>query len=124
MDDVLYVKLDGATTVVVTVIVTLAVPEPTLLVAVIVYSVEAIATVGVPEITPANVSNVNPAGSVGDIFHDVAALPVFIAVSGVIATFVTPLMLCLLYVITGAADVIVILTVSLPVPALLVAVMT
>jgi hypothetical protein len=79
------------------------------------------AVVGVPEIKPVVLLIVKPAGRSGDTVM-LSKVPVTVAVSGVIAVPVTPLMLCPLYAIAGAAMVIAIVTAADALPALLVAV--
>jgi hypothetical protein len=67
-----------------TVILTVALPEPTELVPVIVYEVVAFTAVGVPESTQV-VERERPAGKVGDDEQEVAGLPVFAGVWAAIA---------------------------------------
>ena len=63
-----------------TTMVTLAVSVPPVLVAVIVYEAEEVTAVGVPEITPVEVSRAMPAGSDGETDHDVTVPPVDVGV--------------------------------------------
>ena len=64
--------------------VTVAVSLPPVLVAVMVYVVLALSSVGVPEMVPSVVLKVNPAGSDGEIDHEVMT-PVIDGVTEVIA---------------------------------------
>ena len=64
---------DGAATL--TVMVTMAVALPPVLVAVTVYDVEDEMAVGVPLMAPVDVSKERPAGSVPEIDHDVTVPP-------------------------------------------------
>ena len=89
IDNVLYVRFDGATTVGVTDIVIIAVPGPALLVAVTVYSVEGLSARGVPDIVPVSVSNKSPVGNTGDIDQD-NTVPITEGESGNIAVLTTP----------------------------------
>ena len=67
------------------VIVTVVVILPPVLVALTVYVVVALTTVGVPEISPVAVSNKRPDGSVGVIVQDTTGPPVVVGVSACIA---------------------------------------
>ena len=58
---------------------------PPVFVALIVYVVVALTTVGVPDISPVAVSNRRPAGSAGVIVHDTTGPPVVVGVSACIA---------------------------------------
>ena len=64
---------------------TVAVPLPPALVAVTVYDVEEDTAVGVPEIDPFEVEKERPAGSVGEIDHEVTFPPLALGVAVVIA---------------------------------------
>jgi len=55
-------------------------------VAVTVYEVDPEISVGVPETVPSVVEKARPAGSVGEIDHDVTAPPLDVGVTAVIAT--------------------------------------
>ena len=68
-----------------TVIVTVAVSLPPVLVAVIVYVAEDVTALGVPLIEPVVVSRANPVGSDGDTEYDTTAPPVEVTVAVVIA---------------------------------------
>ena len=68
-----------------TVIVTVAVSLPPELVAVTVYVVEVLSSVGVPEMVPSVVLNVKPAGSVAEMVHDVMSPPFTVGVTEVMA---------------------------------------
>ena len=67
------------------VIVTVVVILPPVLVALTMYVVVALTTVGVPEISPVTVSNRRPDGSVGVIVQDTTGPPVVVGVSACIA---------------------------------------
>ena len=66
-------EIDGATSL--TTMVMLAVSVPPVLFAVIVYEAEEVIVVGVPEITPVEVSRTKPAGSDGETDQDVTVPP-------------------------------------------------
>ena len=68
-----------------TVIETVAVSLPPVLVAVMVYVVEVLNSVGVPEIVPSEVPNDRPPGRVGEIDHVTTAPPFTVGVTDVIA---------------------------------------
>ena len=68
-----------------TVIVTVVVTLPPVLVALIVYVLVALTTVGVPEISPVAVSKTRPAGSAGVIVQDTTGPPVVVGTSACIA---------------------------------------
>ena len=68
-----------------TVIVIVVVTLPPVLVALTVYVVVALTTVGVPDISPVAVSKTRPAGSAGVIVQDTTGPPVVIGVSACIA---------------------------------------
>ena len=63
-----------------TTMVSVAVSVPPVLVAVTVYVAEEVIAVGVPEITPVDVSRAMPAGSDGETDHDVTVPPVDVGV--------------------------------------------
>ena len=69
-----------------TVIVKIKVVLPPEFVAVTVYELEDIVTVGVPEITPVPVSSDNPVGSEGETEYEIPN-PVTVGASGTIAEF-------------------------------------
>ena len=68
-----------------TMMVMVAVSVPPVLVAVIVYDALEVTAVGVPLISPVEVSRANPAGSDGDTEYETTAPPVDVTVSVVIA---------------------------------------
>ena len=68
-----------------TVMVTVAVSLPPELVAVMVYVVDVLNSVGVPEMVPSVVLKVRPAGSVAEIVHEVMAPPFTVGVTEVMA---------------------------------------
>jgi hypothetical protein len=68
-----------------TVISTVVVALPPVLVAVIVYVAEEVIAVGVPEITPVDVSKERPAGSVGETAQETTVPPLEVGVAAVIA---------------------------------------
>ena len=74
---------DGAATS--TSMVTVVVALPPVLLAVIVYAVDELTTLGVPEIAPVEVSNERPAGSVGVIDQEMTAPPLEVGVAVVMA---------------------------------------
>ena len=63
---------------------TVSVSLPPELVAVTVYVVSVLSSVGVPEMVPSEVSNDKPAGSVGEMDHDVM-VPLTVGVTEVMA---------------------------------------
>ena len=67
-----------------TVMSTVVVALPPVLVAVIVYVAVEVIAVGVPEITPVDVSKERPAGSVGDTAHETTVPPLDVGVAAVI----------------------------------------
>ena len=75
---------DGAATL--TVMVTMAVALPPVLVAVTVYDVEDEMAVGVPLMAPVDVSKERPAGSVPEIDHDVTVPPLEVGVAADMVT--------------------------------------
>ena len=77
--------VDGASSV--TVIVTVAVALPPVLLAVTVYVAVELIAVGVPEIVPVDVSNDKPAGNAGEMDHAVTAPPRDVGVTLVIVEF-------------------------------------
>ena len=77
--------VDGASSV--TVMVTVAVALPPVLLAVTVYVAVELIAVGVPEIVPVDVSNDKPAGNAGEMDHAVTAPPVDVGVTLVIDEF-------------------------------------
>ena len=79
----LYVREDGMTSF--TVMVTVAVSLPPVFEAVIVYVVDVLSSVGVPEMLPSVVLNVKPAGSVAEMDHVVTAPPLEVGVTDVMA---------------------------------------
>jgi len=79
----LYTMEDGAISL--TVMVTVAVELPPVLLAVTVYCVEEETAVGVPEIAPVEEENRRPAGSVGEIDHEVTVPPPALGVAVVMA---------------------------------------
>ena len=68
-----------------TVMVTVAVSLPPVLEAVIVYVVDVLSSVGVPEMLPSVVLNVKPAGSVAEIDQVVTAPPLEVGVTELMA---------------------------------------
>ena len=68
-----------------TTMVTLAVSVPPVLVAVIVYDAEDVTAVGVPLISPVEVSSDKPAGSDGDTEYETTVPPVEVTVAVVMA---------------------------------------
>ena len=68
-----------------TVIVIVVVTLPPVLVALTVYVVVALTTVGVPDISPVAVSNRRPVGSAGVIVQDTTGPPVVVGISACIA---------------------------------------
>ena len=75
---------DGAATL--TVMITMAVALPPVLVAVTVYDVEDEMAVGVPLMAPVDVSKERPAGSVPEIDHDVTVPPLEVGVTADMVT--------------------------------------
>lgn len=69
-------------------IVTVAVPLPPGFVAVTVYNVEGDTAVGVPPISPVEVSNERPAGSVGEIVQEATSPPLAVGVTAVMALLI------------------------------------
>ena len=61
------------------------VPLPPALMAVTVYVVDVVMLVGVPEISPVEVSKIRPGESVGEIDQSVTTPPFAVGVTGVIA---------------------------------------
>ena len=68
-----------------TVMLTVAVSLPPVLVAVMVYVVAVLSSVGVPEMVPSVVLNVSPPGSDGEIDHVTMSPPLKVGVTEVIA---------------------------------------
>ena len=68
-----------------TVMVTVAVSLPPVLVAVTVYVVEVLSSVGVPEMVPSVVLNARPPGKVGDMDHVTTSPPLTVGVTDVMA---------------------------------------
>ena len=68
-----------------TVMVTVSVSLPPVLVAVIVYVVDVLSSVGVPEMVPSEVSNDNPAGRPGEMDHVTTSPPLTVGVTEVMA---------------------------------------
>ena len=68
-----------------TVMVTVAVSLPPVLVAVMVYVVEVLNSVGVPEIVPSEESNDRPPGRDGEMDHVTTAPPLMVGVTDVMA---------------------------------------
>ena len=68
-----------------TVMLTVAVSLPPVLVAVMVYVVAVLSAVGVPEMVPSVVLNVKPAGSEGEIDHVTMSPPLTVGVTEVMA---------------------------------------
>ena len=68
-----------------TVMVTVAVSLPPVLVAVTVYVVDVLSSVGVPEMVPSVVLKVRPAGRVAEMVHDVMSPPFTVGVTEVMA---------------------------------------
>jgi len=99
-----------------------AVSLPPALVAVIVYMVEDTIAVGVPEISPVEVEKVSPAGIEGDIAHVTTAPPPVFGVAVVIAVPLVSVKVFGEYAITGGASLIKIVTVSVALPPVFVAV--
>ena len=79
----LYTMEDGMISL--TVMVTVAVALPPVLLAVTVYGVDEDTAVGVPEIAPVEVENRRPAGSDGEIDHEVTVPPPALGVAVVMA---------------------------------------
>lgn len=69
-------------------IVTVAVSLPPGFVAVTVYNVEGDTAVGVPPISPVEVSNERPAGSVGEIVQEATSPPLAVGVTAVMALLI------------------------------------
>lgn len=99
-----------------------AVSLPPALVAVIVYVVEDTIAVGVPEISPVEVEKVSPAGIEGDIAHVTTAPPPVFGVAVVIAVPLVSVKVFGEYAITGGASLIKMVTVSVALPPVFVAV--
>jgi hypothetical protein len=117
----LYVIDEGATSF--TCIVTIAVSLPPLFVAVMVYAVEAETTLDVPLISPVELSNVRPAGSVGVIPQVSTGPPVEVGVIDEgIAKPICRVTELVLYEITGVASLTSIVTIVVTLPPELVAV--
>ena len=96
---------------------TVAVELPPALVAVTVYNVELVTSVGVPLMAPVEVSNDKPSGSVGEIDHEVTAPPLEVGMTVDKATFFVSVKELGLYVMEdGAASVIVNVTVAVALP--------
>ena len=68
-----------------TVMVTVAVSLPPVLVAVMVYVVEVLNSVGVPEMVPSEVSNDRPPGNEGEMDHVTTVPPLMVGVTDVMA---------------------------------------
>ena len=68
-----------------TVMLTVAVSLPPVFVAVMVYVVDVLSSVGVPEIVPSVVLNVRPPGSAGEMDHVTTAPPLTVGVTEVMA---------------------------------------
>ena len=68
-----------------TVMVTVSVSLPPVLVAVMVYVVDVLSSVGVPEIVPSEVSNDRPPGNEGEMDHVTTSPPLIVGVTEVIA---------------------------------------
>ena len=79
----LYASEEGATSL--TVMVTVAVSLPPVLLAVMVYEVEAVMADGVPLLAPVDESSESPVGSPGDTDHEVMVPPLTVGVAVVIA---------------------------------------
>ena len=117
---VLYV-IDGAISL--TVIVTLAVSVPPVLVAVIVYEAEDVTAVGVPLSVPVDVSSDSPAGSDGETEYETTVPPVDVTEVVVMAVPLVRVNEVVLYAIDGAMSLTTIVTLAVSVPPVLVAVM-
>ena len=105
-----------------TVIVTLAVSVPPVLVAVIVYEAEDVTAVGVPLSVPVDVSSDSPAGRDGETEYETTVPPVDVTEVVVMAVPLVKVKEFVLYVIDGAISLTVIVTLAVSVPPVLVAV--
>ena len=106
-----------------TVMVTVAVSLPPVLVAVTVYVVAVLNSVGVPEMVPSVVLKLKPAGSVAEIVHEVTSPPLTLGVTEVIAVPLVSVNEFGLYVRDeGATSLTVMLMVAVSLPPVLVAV--
>ena len=68
-----------------TVMVTVSVSLPPVLVAVMVYVVDVLSSVGVPEMVPSDVSNDRPPGNAGEMDHVTTVPPLTVGVTEVMA---------------------------------------
>ena len=106
-----------------TTIVTVAVSLPPVLEAVIVYDADEVIAVGVPLISPVDVSSDNPAGRDGETDQDVTGPPLVDGVTAVIAVpFVNVKELGLYEIEEGATSLTTIVTVAVSLPPVLEAV--
>jgi len=116
------VREDGATSL--TTMVTVAVSLPPVLLAVMVYAADAVMAVGVPLMAPVEESKDNPAGSDGEIDQLVIVPPFTVGVAVVMAVPLVKLNVLGLYVRDeGATSLTTIVTVTVSLPPVLVAVM-
>ena len=117
----LYVSDDGAASL--TIIVTVAVALPPVLVAVTVYVADAVIAFGVPEIVPVEVSKESPAGNVGETDHETTVPPLDVGVSAVIREPLVRVNGFPLYVIDeGMTSLTTMVTLAVELPPVLVAV--
>ena len=104
--------------------VTVAVALPPVLLAVTVYVALDEVVLGVPEMAPVEASMERPVGSAGETLHEVAAPPLEVGVTVVMAVFLTRESELGLYVMDdGAMSLTVMLTVAVVLPPVLLAVM-
>jgi hypothetical protein len=100
-----------------------AVSLPPVLLAVTVYVAEDVIAVGVPLISPFDVSNDKPAGSVGVIDQEVTVPPLEVGAAVVMAVPFVKVNGLPLYAMAGAASLTVMVTDTVELPPVLVAVM-
>ena len=105
-----------------TTMVTLAVSEPPVLVAVTVYVADDVTAVGVPLMAPVEESRDKPAGNDGETDQEVIAPPLVVGVSVVIAAPFSKVREVELYEIDGATSLTTMVNDSVSVPPVLVAV--
>ena len=105
-----------------TTMVTLAVSVPPVLVAVIVYDAEDVTAVGVPLMSPVEVSSDKPAGSDGETEYETTVPPVDVTDVVVIAVPLVNVNELVLYEMTGAISLTTMVIVALSLPPVLVAV--
>ncbi len=105
-----------------TTMVTLAVSVPPVLVAVMVYDAEDVTAVGVPLMSPVEVSRANPDGSDGDTEYETTVPPVDVTDAVVIAVPLVNVNVLVLYEITGATSLTIMVIDAVSLPPVLVAV--